>query len=136
MTAFRFGSSGMTLLCLAAALLAQGCTRMVGSPGVFASDSIGGARTCLVPLQAQSGQGISAQMQVSNEGGWCGISVNRSPSYAIAARPAHGRVFAHEVGPNTRIDYAPDTGYVGADSFTVRLIPANTLVQGVVSVTP
>ena len=132
----RFGTAGMALLCLAAVLLAQGCTgRFVGQPGVFASDSVGQARACLVPAQPQSGANIAAQMQVSNEGGWCGISVGLSPSYAMVARPSHGTVFAHEVGPNTRIDYTPDTGYVGTDSFTVRLIPSNALVQGLVAVT-
>ncbi len=78
-------------------------------------------------------------MQVSNEGGWCGITANRGgaafDSYLLDVRPVHGRVFAHRVGGNTRIDYTPDRGFVGTDQFAVRLIPGNGVIQGAVTVT-
>ena len=49
-------------------------------------------------------------------------------------RPAHGRIFAHRVGSNTRIDYFPDTGFTGTDSFAVRMIPGNAVIHGAVTV--
>jgi hypothetical protein len=39
------------------------------------------------------------------------------------------------VGTNTRIDYFPDPGYVGPDSFAVRLIPGNAVIQARINVT-
>jgi hypothetical protein len=85
------------------------------------------------------GQSVLVQMQVSNEGGWCGITTSRGgsafDSYLIVTRPAHGKVFAHRVGTNTRIDYTPDTGFAGTDSFAVRLVPGNAVLQAGVTVT-
>ena len=49
--------------------------------------------------------------------------------------PSHGRVFAHHVGNNTRIDYTPDPGFVGTDSFAVRLIPGNAVFEAALTVT-
>ena len=137
----RSGSPGKTWLCLAAiAILAQGCAKPGAWSGVFASDLAGGAKTCVASAAAPpDGQTVLAQMQVSNEGGWCGITASRggSPfeSYLMAARPAHGRVFAHRVGTATRIDYTPNPGFVGTDSFAVRMLPGNAVVQGAVTVT-
>lgn len=56
-------------------------------------------------------------------------------SYLMVTRPAHGRVFAHRVGNNTRIDYTPDAGFTGADSYAIRLIPGNAVVEATVTVT-
>ena len=142
----RFGPPGNSLprktwLRLAAvSLLAQGCAVTGGGSGVFPSDLVGGARVCSAPAASPSdGQTVAAQMQVSNEGGWCGITASRSgspyASYLIAIRPSHGRVFAHRVGNTTRLDYTPDPGFAGTDTFAVRLIPGNAVIQGVVNVT-
>jgi hypothetical protein len=80
----------------------------------------------------RSGQTVQAQMQVVNDGGWCGMTVNRNgvpyDSYMLATRPNHGTVYAHRVGNNTRIDYTPDAGFAGTDSFAVTLIPGNAVV--------
>jgi hypothetical protein len=134
--------SGTAWLCLAATgLFALGCTpRQAAWNGIFSVDVAGGARVCVAPAApVPDGQSVMAQMQVSNEGGWCGISTTRSgspfDSYLLVTRPDHGRVFAHRVGTNTRIDYTPDRGYVGADAFAVRLIPGNAIIQGAVTVT-
>jgi len=121
------------------ALVVQGCAAQ-GGGGVYALDLAGGARVCVAPTASPpDGQAVLAQMQVSNEGGWCGITLSRGgaayDSYLAVTRPAHGKIFAHHVGANTRIDYTPDRGYSGADSFAVRLIPGNAVITGSVVVT-
>jgi hypothetical protein len=131
---------GTPWLCLAvAALLLQGCKTQPTWNGIYAIDAAGGARTCVAPPATMpDGQVGVIQMQVSNEGGWCGatLSHNGAPydSYLLVTPPSHGRVFAHRVGNNTRIDYTPDPGYVGTDSFAVRLIPGNAIFQAAVTV--
>jgi hypothetical protein len=133
---------GTPWLCLAAtALLIQGCAPKPATwNGIYAIDAAGGAKTCVAPAVVMpDGQSGIVQMQVSNEGGWCGETLNHNgvayDSYLLVTRPAHGRVFAHHVGNNTRIDYTPDPGYVGTDSFAVRLIPGNAVLQAAVTVT-
>jgi hypothetical protein len=133
--------AGTPWLCLAVtALLVQGCARQPGWNGIFAADVAGAARVCAAPAAAvPDGQAIVAQIQVSNEGGWCGITISRSgsayDSYLLVTRPVHGRVFAHRVGGKTRIDYAPDRGFAGADKFSVRLVPGNGVIEVAASVT-
>ena len=108
---------------------------------VYAADVAGGAKMCeakapsLVPNQA-----VDAGMKVVNDGGWCGISVHQEgskpfDSELLTARPAHGTVTVHPVGSNTRIDYVPDRGFTGTDSFAVKLLPGSSVVQVAVSVT-
>jgi hypothetical protein len=123
----------------ATTLLAQGCTQALTWNGIYSIDLAGGAKTCVVsPVAPQDGTSVLVQMQMSNEGGWCGIVSNHSgvgyDSYLLVARPSHGKVFAHHVGSNTRIDYTPDTGFTGTDSFAVRLIPGDAVIQGAVTV--
>jgi hypothetical protein len=129
-------------LCPAAiALLLQGCAPQPPAwNGIYAIDAAGGARTCTVPpVSMPDGQAGVVPMQVSNEGGWCGETLSRNgaayDSYLLVTRPSHGRVFAHHVANNTRIDYTPDPGYAGTDSFAVRLIPGNAVFEAAVTVT-
>ncbi len=132
---------GTAWLCLTAAMvLTSGCAQQGAWSGIYAVDAAGGARICVAPAAAPAdGQSIAAQMQVSNEGGWCGINATRggSPfeSYLQVARPTHGTVFAHRVGTKTRIDYTPDAGFAGTDSFAVRLLPGQAVIQVGVTVT-
>jgi hypothetical protein len=133
---------GTAWVCLAAtALLAQGCApRTPQWDGIFTIDRAGGAKTCVAPSASPpNAMALVAQIQVSNEGGWCGVALNHGgapyDSYLMVTRPAHGRVFAHRVGTNTRIDYTPDTGFIGTDSYAIRLIPGNAVVEGKVTVT-
>jgi len=124
----------------ATALLAQGCAPQASWNGVFKMDLAGAARVCVAATASPpDGQTSVVQMQVSNEGGWCGVNATRGgvpfESYLLAARPAHGKIYAHRVGGYTRIDYTPDTGFAGTDTFAVRLIPGNAAIQGAVSVT-
>jgi hypothetical protein len=129
------------LLCLAViAPLVAGCAKQGVWDGIYTSDKAGGAKTCVVPQAAPpDGQTVLAQMRVSDEGGWCGIVTNHGgaayDSYLMVVRPVHGRVYAHHVGTNTRIDYTPDAGYVGGDRFSVRLIPGNAQIESTVTVT-
>ena len=140
MTNNWFARTGKAWICLVATLiLTQGCARQAQWNGVYQTDLAGGARTCVAPTASPSdGQTVVVPMQVSNEGGWCGISATRNgapfDSYVMVNRPAHGRVFAHRVGSNTRIDYFPDAGFTGTDSFAVRMIPGNAVIQGALTV--
>ncbi len=54
----------------------------------------------------------------------------------LMARPGHGTVVIHAVGDDTRIDYTPDRGFTGSDSFAVKLIPGDATVHVAVTVTP
>ena len=56
-------------------------------------------------------------------------------SALLTARPTHGTVYIHPVGDDTRIDYTPDRGFAGSDSFVVRLIPGDPSLRVAVTVT-
>jgi hypothetical protein len=134
----RLSRTAWFCLSVPAALL-QGCAAHPGWDGIFTIDKTGGAKTCVAPAASpQDGQAVLAQIQVSNEGGWCGVTLNRGgvayDSYLMVTRPTHGKVFAHHVGTNTRIDYTPDPGFVGTDNFAIRLIPGNGVLEGAVTV--
>jgi hypothetical protein len=126
---------------LSIAALVQGCAQQAGVwSGVYAIDARGGAKTCVAqPAEPPDGKTVLDQLQVSDEGGWCAIIATHNgrafDSYLLVTRPAHGRVYAHRVGTSTRIDYTPDTGFVGADGFAVRMIPGDAIIEGAVTVT-
>lgn len=104
---------------------------------VYAVDLQGKAALCTVPNdqpRLTDGQQTEIAMTVGNDGGWCGASVSKpgpEPFDAglLTARPANGRARVQSVGDYTRIDYIPDPGFVGTDSFTVRLLPGSTSVK-------
>lgn len=131
-------------LAMAGALL-QGCANKAGplssGPRVYAMDMNGGARTCEVTKPAlAAGKVADATMKVGNDGGWCGLPVrNGGKPYdagLLAVRAAHGKVFVHSVGSDTRIDYTPDSGFTGTDSFTVQLLPGEAGVRVAVTTVP
>lgn len=134
------GLAAVAVIGLAMAL--QGCAqqaRPVSSTRLYATDQMGGAKSCAVPkVTPSAGQEAPATMTVGNDGGWCGITVdNAGHPYGaglLTSRPAHGRVYIHSVGDATRIDYTPDAGYAGPDSFSVRLLPGNGVIRATVSV--
>jgi hypothetical protein len=108
---------------------------------VYAADLAGGARQCTVgPLAPVAGREVAARMTVGNDGGWCAFKVAQPGPQPYAAgllteAPAHGRVYIHPVGDDTRIDYTPDGGYVGPDAFIVTLLPGRAVIRATVSVT-
>ena len=127
----------------AATLLLQSCAERPSGPAarLFAADLAGGAKACVVPsVSATAGQETQVAVKVGNDGGWCGITVsNGGKPFAaglLATAPTHGKVLIHTVGHDTRIDYTPDRGYVGADAFSVKLIPGDGLIRASVSVSP
>jgi hypothetical protein len=127
-------------------LLLAGCQNPEGPAGstlrVYATDLAGAAKVCTVPkVDPVAGGHANVPMNVANDGGWCAISVHQSgpkPFEAglLTTRPSHGNVLIHEVGDETRIDYTPDRGFAGSDTFVVKLVPANASVDVAVTVTP
>lgn len=135
----RFG-----LALAATALLLQACADRGPSgptPRVFAADMTGAAKVCTVPpVAAAPGKTTDVAMKLGNDGGWCAITVNNNgrpyDAGLVAAQPGHGKVLIHTVGNDTRIDYTPVPRYAGADTFTVRLIPGDSMIRAAVTVTP
>ncbi len=78
-------------------------------------------------------------MKMSNDGGWCNVTLPQRAgkpfeSALMTARPANGRVLVHRVGDATRVDYTPKTGFVGDDTFTIKLVPGDASVRVAVTV--
>jgi hypothetical protein len=130
----------------AAGLMLQGCTpQQMAAPAAagarqYAVDQQGAAKTCTAPSHPAltDGKETAVTMAVGNDGGWCAIQVSRNGAPFAApllmARPAHGKVVIHTVGDDTRIDYTPNPGYVGPDSFTARLLPGDATLRTTVTV--
>ena len=129
---------------LMAGLILAGCN----GPGpagsslrVYAADLAGGAKVCDVPsVEPVPAGNAQTLMKVANDGGWCGLRVRQDGSRPfgaglLTARPSHGTVLIHEVGDDTRIDYTPDRGFAGSDTFSVKLIPGNATIHVAVTVT-
>ncbi len=108
---------------------------------IFAADMTGAAQSCEArEIAPAPGQTIEAAMKLSNDGGWCGLLAHQDGPKPFEAgllelRPGHGTVLIHEVGDNTRLDYTPDRGFSGTDSFAVKLIPGDAKVNISVVVT-
>lgn len=127
----------------AAGLLLQGCAAPKPSgppPRLFETDFKGAAKTCdAAKTTPVAGKTVDAAIKVGSDGGWCGLLVNNNgmpfDTQLLTARPEHGKVYVHRVGNDTRIDYTPDTGFVGGDSFTVSMLPGEAIVHGVVTTT-
>jgi hypothetical protein len=128
-------------------LLLAGCSAnpQAGPAGsklrVYATDLAGGAKVCSVSrLVPAFGATTEAAIKVGNDGGWCGLPVDEAGAKPFDAglltgRPSHGTVTIHTVGDDTRLDYTPDRGFNGNDSFTVKLIPGSAIVHVAVTVT-
>lgn len=143
---------GPTLLFvgMAATLALQACAprpQATHTPlPVYAIDQAGAAQSCIVsPLKPAlaDGKESATTMTLANDGGWCAIAVHQdgpAPFTAglLTTRPEHGKVFVHSVGDETRIDYTPESRFGGNDSFVVRLLPGDAVIQAaaMVSITP
>jgi hypothetical protein len=129
--------------CLALATVQAACTQPpapVSTTRLYAIDLAGAAKQCSVSKVAlAAGKETAATMTVGNTGGWCAISVSeggRPYAAGLLTTPAqHGKVYVHQVGDDTRIDYTPDTGFAGPDSFTVTLLPGRPMLRVAVTVT-
>ena len=138
------GRQGLGWLAVATtALLLQACAEKPAGPGprIFKADQVGGAKTCVVPkIAPAAGQETPVEVKVGNDGGWCGITVsNGGKPYSaglLSTPPAHGKVLVHTVGHDTRVDYTPNRGFVGADAFSVKLIPGDGTIRASVAVGP
>jgi hypothetical protein len=111
------------------------------SPRLYAADMNGEAKTCETTTPTLiSGKVADATIKVGSNGGWCGIPVRKSgqpyDAGLLTARPEHGKVFVHRVGNDTRIDYTPDFGFAGADTFTVSLLPGEAGLRIAVTAVP
>ena len=118
------------------ALLVQGCEqpRQVSTTRLYAIDQAGGAKICNAPkAQPADGQVTELPMSLTNDGGWCGLLVSKAgrPYSAglLTARPKDGKVYVHTVGDEMRIDYTPNPGFAGNDSFLVKLVPGDGSVR-------
>jgi hypothetical protein len=131
------------------AVLLQGCGAEKSPPPpeasrarTFAVDQAGAAKSCTAPRPSlTAGKPSDVAMAVANNGGWCGLLVTQAGPKPFGAglltvRPAHGKVYVHTVGDDTRIDYTPDFGFAGTDSFTVQLLPGDASVRVAVTVAP
>jgi len=129
-------------------LLLAGCSHNpeAGAAGsklrVYATDLSGAAKSCDVPkVNPLAGGGTEAPMKMMNDGGWCAIRVHQDgpkpfDAGLLTTRPNHGDVVIHEVGDDTRIDYTPDRGFAGTDSFVVKLVPGDATIRVGVTVAP
>jgi hypothetical protein len=129
-------------LAMAMAGLLAACTPKPPAPTarVFATDLMGGAKTCEVPQVAPAaGKDTPVAMKLDNDGGWCGVAVvaDGKPYDAglLIAPAAHGKVLIHSVGDITRVDYTPESQFAGTDAFAVRLLPGNAVLKVDVTVT-
>ena len=132
------GGAGLALLLLGACEQA----RPVSGTRIFYVDTQGGAKVCTVPrdVSLAADRVTEVAMTVGNDGGWCGISLSRGGRpYAaggVVDRAAHGRVEVRNVGDLTRVDFFPDRGFSGQDSFTVSLLPGGYRMKVNVTVQP
>jgi hypothetical protein len=133
--------TGLALLAGCAVL--AGCATQKSPSGTmrYSVDFRGAAKSCTAPsdLKLAGGKTTDAAITLANDGGWCAISVDRDDrpydAGLLTAPPAHGKVYIHKVGDVTRIDYTPDRGFVGADRFTLKLVPTDAVLTVAANVT-
>jgi hypothetical protein len=142
----RLGRMAGGAMAVAATALMQGCAAppppvAASTTRVYAVDQQGAAKKCKTsPVAVQAAKEVSADMTVGNDGGWCALSLHMPDGRPYAAglltrRPAHGTVYIHTVGDDTRIDYTPEHGYAGPDTFAAALIPGEGAIGFSVTVT-
>jgi hypothetical protein len=128
--------------------LLQGCARKptIVEAAPPAPDLYGRvpARACEVtPIVLRDGGESSTTMTVTNDGGYCAAALADGAGHPfevglVTAPPVHGKPLIHTVGGKTDIDYIPTRGFVGSDSFIVRLrtTKVDSLLHLTVVVTP
>ncbi len=112
-----------------AVLLLQGCAEKPPTPSVAAEDTNEGiADNCsFSPVQPTPGGTVNATITMSNEG-WCAYRATEKPGQPyllglVKKRPENGELLVRQLGGESRVEYNPNPGFVGTDSFTVALRP-------------
>ena len=132
-------------LFLPALLLLAGCATPAQQAArnrspVYAADLSGKAASCTAPEQKLTDGKPSTVAMATGGGGWCGILVTRDgkplDAGLLTQKPRNGAVYVHLVGDDTRVDYTPRPGAVGADSFAVKFIPGDETMQVMVNAAP
>jgi hypothetical protein len=105
---------------------------------IYAVDVQGRSALCDVPrgVPLAAGRATDATMTMDNDGGWCGIATDRAGPGLVTAKPANGRLHVRKVGAITRVDYIPDRGFTGTDSFAVKLLPDQAELKVAATVQP
>jgi hypothetical protein len=86
------------------------------------------AAACTVaPFHVADGGTAAVDMHVSNEGGYCAATLtaasgNPFDAPLVPVLPKHGTPRIVKYDGKTSVEYTPETGYVGPDSFVVHLI--------------
>lgn len=121
------------------------CAEQAATPAsvrrIYYVDTQGKAAVCTPPqsVSLTAGQQTDTTMTMSNEGGWCGVTLSQAgqkpyDAGMLVQRPQHGRVLVRAVGDYTRVDFFPDRGFTGTDAFTVRFAPGNPALKVTVTV--
>ena len=134
------------LIAAAAAVVAlQGCASKPAPPPVPTEDlNIGISKTCtFTPVQPAAGSSVNSSLTMTNDG-WCAVRTTEADGQPfqlglVRQRPAHGTMLVQKLGGETRLEYTPNPGFTGTDSFTASLRPkaggADAAVQVAVTVT-
>ncbi len=85
------------------------------------------ARCDVAPFKVMDGGTTAISMSVSSEGGYCAATLTTAAGKPFDAPlvpvvPVHGTPRVVKYNGKTSVEYAPNAGYVGSDSFVVRLI--------------
>jgi len=134
------GLAGLLVSCAKPPLPAPRPPPPPPSTGEGPVDLRGESASCGTPhiMTIASWRPLELKLDFTNDGGWCALRLSRAGKpYAaglLPVLPQHGNVFIHTVAGFTRIDYTPNAGYAGSDSFLVKLIPAYQPVQVTVTI--
>ncbi len=112
---------------LAVALAVSACANT--KPPVLAESdprNDGIAKTCTPTNPDTTKPGPYTASIAMTDDGWCGVFAVEKDGKPfslglVRARPTNGRVFIQKVANSTRVEYTPNTGFTGTDSFTVAL---------------
>ncbi len=121
-----------------AAVLALAACNSTKPPVLSASDprNDGIAKTCTPTNPDFTKPGpYNAAITMTNDG-WCGaFAVERDGRpYVLGlvrTRPSHGRVLIQKVENASRVEYTPNTGFTGSDTFTVALRPNQSSAEDI-----
>ena len=86
------------------------------------------ATSCKVaPFHVTDGGAAPVSMSVSNEGGYCAATLTASSGKPydaplVPVLPLHGKPHVVKYNGQTSVEYRPAEGFVGHDSFVVKLI--------------